>query len=185
MRTTSSLVGQQKAGGWNDWALFSNREGEEVTAGQIFGFIILTPTEINIYNKSTRGKRFPINESKTNVTFAIVQMTKAPLKGFLDPSQSPIEAQCMQSNSRLLFWEEKGEHSYSILRPVAHIRGPVLAYGDFDPWFKMGSDGSRNKHMQLEQWYNSENSNDAFIFVRPRHMWADVFLTRAREHLLA
>ncbi len=64
-----------------------------------------------------------------------------------------------------------------------YIHSPLIAYKDFFPDFEMGCKGTGKPFMSLKSWNNPKYTvpNDAYMFVRPRKMWATVFTATARE----
>ena len=110
-----------KTGAWNDWALLRNPNGDTHSpyAAQIFGFTCMSPEDIKEWNQSlnTIIPDHYIVESISPVIVAIIQRSRNPLFGFLDPSKNPrvpdpedeshSTGQAMQSNSIFLFLERK------------------------------------------------------------------------------
>ncbi len=182
-------VGFSSWGGWNDWALFHVEQKGVVYnswPGKIYGFVSLCPSEVNLYNKTATSKQDKITEVPTTETeYAIVRFTTRALVGFLDPEKNPepkrrgepvqTGGQEMQPNSSLIFWSATAPDMH--LYPVTAINRSVVAYRDFFPSFEMGK-GQDIPFMTLTSWNNPEGS-DAYIFVRPRSLWGEVFIQKA------
>ena len=193
------------AGGWNDWAMFEYRIRNKrwYYPGQLYGFVVLDEEAVRLFNDSCEQEEdhVELDRPPQPQAFAITQLARNPLIGFYNPKQGPVDeeehrkdkyhvedgvervGQDMQPNSSLLFWERKAVdrsgNPKTLLVSISSIYGPLLAYQDFCPKFNMDSK-AKEDYMQVARWRTNQEEN-AYIFVRPRYMWADVLLARARE----
>jgi hypothetical protein len=120
--------------------------------------------------------------------YAITELTSNGLVGIMDPTSVPRTDQQMEANSSLFFWERKvieREHAPTTRLPndyrvrllkISSIAGPVAAFQDFSPNF----DHKTGATMTCGPWVNRLRLG-AFIFVRPRDQWGQVFLAKARR----
>ena len=128
--------------------------------------------------------------------FAIIQCTDNALDGFFDPNKKPHATQEAQPNTRLVWWESKElcpttqpkskPMPLTRLAPVTCLVRPVVAYTDFNPEFyhKPTDLGKKNKQfLEFKSWKTEHDAPYAYLFVRPRSMWAQVFLCNARRNL--
>jgi hypothetical protein len=159
---------------WCDWALFlSTFERKRVQyPGQIIGFTNFDKITARAYNAHWG----PGAADRSGGGQALVEMTQNQLHGFLDPSLPIVESQQLQSNSSMFFWEQKEKvDKVNVIRctPVTSIHGPVVVFKDFSPEFKHIKD-----RMKCLSW-SRPDLEGAFIFVRPRMYWADMFISAA------
>ena len=120
--------------------------------------------------------------------YALAELTRNDLVGFLDPTKTPMEDQQMQANTSLLFWEKKEvdiiatedpskaveQHHRIRLIHVSNISGPVIAFQDFGPVFN-----HNEGPMIYDKWVQKKQIG-AYIFVRPRRLWGSVLLAKSR-----
>jgi hypothetical protein len=190
---------------WCDWAIFQHERKTEQTTrpypGQIFGFTSFdSVAAIDAFNETcnTDDKVDPIEGDG----YAIATLTSRELVGFFDPAADPQPEQQMQANSSLFFWEQKetvsnsGGATLSAKRrrgkakskvaekpkqcrirtiSINRISSPVVAFKDFGPNFE-----HKNGTTKCGSWAPDTRSG-AYIFVRPRVQWGNVFLSRARQ----
>ncbi len=88
----NDTVGGKLWAGWNDWALFHKRYGEEevLLPGQIFGFVILTPKQVKMYNQDLHEKKGYLDNliTQQHMPFAIAQGNHC--RGFWTPQRFPL-----------------------------------------------------------------------------------------------
>jgi hypothetical protein len=161
---------------WCDWAifLFTIRGRTRQYPGQIIGFVNFDPITAAAFN-SVYGKN---DVAKTGGLHSLAELTQNPLNGFLDPGAAIETEQQLQPNSSLFFWEKKetidNAHNVRCI-PILAIHGPILALADFAPEFQHKKD-----RMVCTSWIRDDRVG-AFVFVRPRLDWAELFVQKARK----
>jgi hypothetical protein len=187
---------------WCDWALFRqndpatkrNERGsakEKLYPGQILGFVTFDTVAAAAAFNASCAPEDKVG-SLDGSGYAISQLTSEDLEGFLDPTTPPVPKQQLQANSSIFFWgqkvvvEPKGPLRRDERNPTIHysvrpmnislVAGPVAAFQDFAPDFV-----HKNDTMTCNKWIKSTERAGAFIFVRPRAQWSQVFLGKARK----
>ena len=172
-----------------DWAIFNWKGRHGKVPGQIRATIILDAQQAQNFNNTIAATSVKIHgeaieKIKGPGTYALIHSLRAEVPGLLDPKffKYNEKESLMQSNSVLFFYEEK-EISPNKKLPLGRLVNcemvvrPIVVLPDFSPMF--GND--KNKAIVIEKWIQTEERKYAYIVMRPRGTWHEVFLAKAKR----
>ena len=172
----------------SDWAIFNWKGKHGKVPGQIRATFILDAQQVQNFNDTIAATSVEIHgeaieKIKGPGTYALIHSLRAEVPGLLDPKffKYNEKESLMQSNSVLFFYEEK-EMSPKKKLPLGRLVNcetvvrTIVVLPDFSPVF-----GNGKKAIVIEKWIQTEERKYAYIVMRPRGTWHEVFLAKAKR----